>query len=158
MPVCTGLRGANGVRGGGARLAIFSLIGFALFLEAPNLAWADESGLSFWLPGTFGSFAAVPGTPGLTVSSFYYHTSPSAGASRDFLRGGKVEAALEGQGDLVFFGPTWIFTTPVLGGQASVSLLGLGGPNSASIDATLTGPRGNEISGSRSQALISARS
>jgi hypothetical protein len=43
----------------------------------------------------------------------------------------------------------------VLGGQASVSLIGVGGRNWASIDATLTGPRGNEISGSKSQALTS---
>ena len=28
---------------------------------------ADEAGVSFWLPGQYGSFAAVPSTPGLVI-------------------------------------------------------------------------------------------
>src|SRR5277367_4565394 len=43
-------------------------------------AVADESGTSFWLPGTYGSLAAVPGTPGWAVASVYYHTTVNAGA------------------------------------------------------------------------------
>jgi hypothetical protein len=39
---------------------------------------ADEGGLSFWLPGLFGSFAAAPGQPGLSVAAFYYHALASA--------------------------------------------------------------------------------
>ena len=38
-------------------------------------ASADEGGVSFWLPGLFGSLAATPLQPGLTFSSTYYHTS-----------------------------------------------------------------------------------
>ena len=30
--------------------------------------FADEGGVSFWLPGLFGSFAAAPGTPGWAVT------------------------------------------------------------------------------------------
>jgi hypothetical protein len=45
-----------------------------------SVSLADESGISFWLPGTHGSLAAVPGTPGWAVASVYYHTSVSAGA------------------------------------------------------------------------------
>jgi len=33
-------------------------------LASPQPASADEGGVSFWLPGNFGSLAAVPGTPG----------------------------------------------------------------------------------------------
>jgi hypothetical protein len=40
-------------------------------MAAPELVSADEGGVSFWLPGEFGSFAAVPGEPGLSVASFY---------------------------------------------------------------------------------------
>jgi hypothetical protein len=127
----------------------------AILLAAPGDSRADESGLSFWLPGLFGSFAAVPGQPGLSIATFYYHPSVSAGGGKDFLQGGRVEAGLQGRGDLLAAGPTYIFATPVFGGQAAVSLLGIGGRNWASIDATLTGPQGAQISGTKSQALTS---
>src|SRR5437016_1738068 len=48
---------------------------------APTIvARADEGGVSFWLPGLFGSLAATPLQPGWTLSTTYYHTSVSAGA------------------------------------------------------------------------------
>src|SRR3954453_19413552 len=45
----------------------------------PTSSFADEGGVSFWLPGLFGSLAATPLQPGLTFSSTYYHTSVTAG-------------------------------------------------------------------------------
>ncbi len=45
----------------------------------PGIASADEGGVSFWLPGTFGSLAAVPQQPGWSFAGIYYHTSVSAG-------------------------------------------------------------------------------
>src|SRR6266508_3822130 len=48
--------------------------------SAPTRSIADEGGISFWLPGSFGSLAAVPVTPGWAFGTFYYHTSVSAGA------------------------------------------------------------------------------
>src|SRR5450631_4299673 len=47
-------------------------------LALPQIAHADESGISFWLPGFFGSLAAVPQTPGWSLGSVYYHTSVAA--------------------------------------------------------------------------------
>src|SRR5260221_3729908 len=44
-----------------------------------NSAFADEGGVSFWLPGTFGSLAAAPMQPGWSFASIYYHTTVSAG-------------------------------------------------------------------------------
>jgi len=50
-----------------------------LALPVP-IARADEGGISFWIPGFFGSLAAVPAqAPGWSVTSVYYHTSVSAG-------------------------------------------------------------------------------
>jgi hypothetical protein len=43
-------------------------------------AKADEGGVSFWLPGLFGSLAAAPQQPGWSLSTIYYHTTVSAGA------------------------------------------------------------------------------
>jgi len=118
-------------------------------------AFADEGGVSFWLPGNFGSLAAAPGVPGWAWATIYYHTSVSAGAGASFPRGGRVDVGISGQGDLAFFGPSYIFAQPVLGGQFSASLLGVAGRNEASADISLTGPRGNTLFGTRTQALTS---
>jgi hypothetical protein len=124
-------------------------------LASASLARADQGGLSFWLPGEFGSFAAVPGEPGLSIASFFYYPSASASAGKEFSRGDQIVAGVQGRGALVGLGPGYTFATPVLGGQAAVSLLGVGGWSYGLVDATLTGPRGNTISGERSQSLTS---
>src|SRR5262245_66311982 len=49
-------------------------------LLSTNNSWADEGGVSFWLPGLYGSLAAVPGQPGFSFATFNYYTSVSAGA------------------------------------------------------------------------------
>lgn len=126
---------------------------FALTVAATQTARADESGISFWLPGFYGSLASAPAQPGWSWASVYYHTSVDAGRNKTFTRGGAVVAGLNGQGDLALFGPTYVFATPFLGAQASVSLLGIAGRSQASVDATLTGPLGNTISGSRTDAV-----
>jgi len=41
-------------------------------------ARADESGISFWIPGFFGSLAAAPQQPGWSLTTIYYHTDVSA--------------------------------------------------------------------------------
>jgi hypothetical protein len=50
-----------------------------------------------------------------------------------------VSANLHANLDLTFLAPTYTFATPVLGGQASVSLMGIYGNNSASLAGQLTG-------------------
>ena len=40
---------------------------------------ADEGGVSFWVPGFFGSLAAAPQQPGWSQANIYYHTNVSAG-------------------------------------------------------------------------------
>ena len=56
-----------------------------------SCASADENGISFWLPGLFGSLAATPQQPGWALANIYYHTSVSAGAdvarAREFTLG-----------------------------------------------------------------------
>jgi hypothetical protein len=47
---------------------------------APTVALADESGISFWVPGFFGSLAATPQQPGWSLATIYYHTTVSAGS------------------------------------------------------------------------------
>ena len=83
---------------------------------AARPAFADEGGVSFWLPGNFGSLAAVPGTPGWSWATVYYHGTVAAGADQLFPRGRRIDVGISGTGDLAFFGPTYVFATPVIGG------------------------------------------
>ena len=57
----------------------FAAVACAAVASIPTIAQADESGISFWIPGTFGSLAATPLQPGWTAAAIYYHTSVSAG-------------------------------------------------------------------------------
>lgn len=57
-----------------------TVVAVALLLR-PQISRADESGISFWVPGLFGSLAAVPTIPGWSPGSVYYHTSVEASAA-----------------------------------------------------------------------------
>jgi hypothetical protein len=123
-------------------------------IAVPTVALADEGGLSFWIPGFFGSLAATPEQPGFSLASIYYHTTVSAGAdvarAREITTGripinlsASLSASLDGNADLAMVIPTYVFATPVLGGQASVSLIGIYGQSSVpSLTGTLTGTLG----------------
>ena len=123
--------------------------------------------MSFWLPGLFGSLAAVPQQPGWSLASIYYHTSVSAGADVAFARQvpigrltvpftGNLNANLDADADLFLLVPTYVFANPVLGGQLAVGMMGVYGRNTVSVDATLTaalGPIGFTIAGSRTDSV-----
>jgi hypothetical protein len=125
------------------------------FLANPQIACADEGGVGFYLPGSFGSLAATPGVPGWSWATIYYHSEVAAGANAQFPRGGRTDVGISGRGDLIFAGPSYVFATPVLGGQASFSVLGAGGHDVASAALSLTGPMGNTIALARTQELTS---
>jgi hypothetical protein len=120
-----------------------------LLVTSASVALADESGTSFWLPGTYGSLAAVPGTPGWAVASVYYHTSVSAGAdvaaAREVQIGrfnpsatANLNASLHATADLAIIVPSYTFATPVLGGQLAVQMGTITGTTSANINGTLS--------------------
>lgn len=134
----------------------------------PVTASADEGGVSFWLPGHFGSLAATPQQPGWGFASVYYHTSVNASGNVAAARqvtinkfsptvSVNLDADLKGRADLVFLAPSYVFATPVLGGQLAVSMAGAFGRNRASIDGTLTtaiGPLVSTRTGSISDSLV----
>ena len=144
----------------------------AALLGLPGqVAFADEGGVSFWIPGFFGSLAAVPQqAPGWSVVSITYNTSVSAGgdvaAAREFELGriplnltATVSANVHANVPLEMAAATYTFATPVLGGQASATLLGAYGGNSTSlagsITGTLSGPLGGVIPFSRFDTINS---
>ena len=133
----------------GSQLRHFILAVVAL-ISAPTVAAADEGGVSFWVPGFFGSLAAAPQQPGWSLTSIYYHTTVSAGGdvglAREFQIGkvpvglsANLSANLNGTGDLGLLIPTYVFATPFLGGQASVGAVVSYGRTSASLAGTLSG-------------------
>src|SRR5271170_3995270 len=103
-------------------------------LTAPTGAVADEGGVSFWLPGLFGSLAAAPQQPGWSVTAMEYYDSVRAGGdvalARDItIRGfttnlsASINANLNSRIDLGLLIPSYVFAQPVLGGQAAVSMM-----------------------------------
>jgi len=139
----------------------------ALGALAPKPAQADEGGVSFWIPGFFGSLAAAPQQPGWSLTTMYYHTSVDAGADVAFARQvnrgrltvpftGNVNANLDARADLAIVIPQYVFATPIFGGQAAVLMLVPIGRNRVSVDATLTaslGPFGFDVSGGRTDSV-----
>lgn len=146
-------RHRGGIRSRLVAGAVTLSVTLGIALAGASAARADEGGLSLWLPGLYGSFAAVPGVPGWTFGTVYYHPSVSTGADVQFPRGGQVDVGVAGRGDLFAFGPTYIFEEPFWGAQAALGVLAIAGRNSASADATLTGPNGNTITGHRTDSV-----
>jgi hypothetical protein len=142
-------------------------VAIAAFAAVPQASLADEGGVSFWVPGFFGSLAATPQQPGWSLATIYYHTSVNAGADVAFARQvssgrittnftGNLSARLDADANLGMVIPNYVFATPFLGGQAAAALVVPFGRNKVSVDATLTGslgPFGFDVSGGRTDAV-----
>src|SRR5215510_9893409 len=131
-------------------IAAIAVLALATIVSAPRSALADEGGVSFWLPGFFGSLAAAPQQPGWALTSIYYHTTVSAGAdvarAREFEIGripvnltANVNASLNAKADLGLVMPTYTFATPVFGGQLTVGAIGIYGGVDTSLAGSVTG-------------------
>ena len=125
----------------------------ATVVLVPAVSLADEGGVSFWLPGLFGSLAAAPQQPGWAAASIYYHTTVAAGGdvslSREFeIRkiplnlSATATASLHATGDLGIFVPSYVFATPVFGGQAAATLMAIYGNDSTALAGTVAGTIG----------------
>jgi hypothetical protein len=132
----------------GKRGAGIAVLAASVLVSQPVLA--DEGGVSFWLPGFFGSLAASPLQPGWSLTSIYYHTTVSAGAdvakAREITIGripvnlnASVSASLDARADLGLLLPSYTFATPVFGGQLSVGAIGIYGRVDTSLAGTISG-------------------
>src|SRR6266581_6902761 len=152
------------------RLGVAAIVLASAIMFFSHRALADESGVSFWVPGFFGSLAATPQQPGWSLANVYYHTSVSAGGDVALARefqikqvpvnlSARLNASVNATGDLGFVIPTYVFATPVLGGQASASLVGAYGVVSTTLagqlSGNLTGPGGGSIPFMRSDSFSS---
>ncbi len=122
-------------------------------VNAPRTAIADQGGVSFWLPGIYGSLAAAPQQPGWSLPLVYYHTSVSASgsiAAAKQVRIGRfsptlkvnLDVNLDGDADLGLIAPTYVFPTTVFGGQLALGMMFVTGRNSVSLDGILSASLG----------------
>jgi len=114
-----------------------------------NISFADEGGVSFWLPGLFGSLAAAPQVPGWQFAAINYYTNVSASgtvaAAREITIGRfnptvsvSANVNLHAQADLALLVPSYVFATPVFGGQFALSMMAVAGTNHVNVDGTIT--------------------
>src|SRR5262245_28507479 len=57
-----------------------------IVLSTTSSSLADEGGVSFWVPGFFGSLAAAPQVPGFSFGNILYYSQVSAGGNVAFAR------------------------------------------------------------------------
>jgi hypothetical protein len=117
----------------------------AAIFSVPKSAFADEDGVSFWIPGFFGSLAATPQQPGWSLTSILYNTNVSASGNAAVAREVTIgefpkfpvsvtgSANVHADATIGFVAPTYVFATPFLGGQASAALLVGYGNNDTSL-------------------------
>jgi len=125
----------------------------ASVIVLPAASLADEGGTSFWVPGTFGSFAAVPETPGWSLTITNYYTSTNAGddvATARAITSGRIKptdrldetSSYTSRCDTVSFNPSYAFATAVLGGQFSIGVTVPIGSRTVGLDRALTSVSG----------------
>ena len=98
-------------------IAAFTILG------ATNCAFADEGGVSFWLPGQYGSFAAVAPEQGFSMPLVTYYYSGGASGGQALGAGGDVRLDVDTRFLGQFVVPTYTPDTTIFGGQPSYSLL-----------------------------------
>jgi hypothetical protein len=138
-----------------ATAAVFGLASLLSGLLSAPTARADEGGVSFWIPGFFGSLAAAPLEPGWALTTMEYYDSVRAGGDVALARNitiqgantnfnlnlqASINASLNSTIDVGFLIPTYTFAQRFFGAQLTVGMItGLG-----YVDTTLQG----QISGS----------
>jgi hypothetical protein len=122
---------------------------FAIVVSTTTISLADEDGVSFWLPGLFGSLAAAPQKPGWSFAAINYYDSISASgtiaAARE-IRIGKLNPTvnvdfnvnIHANLDFVLLNTGYVFATPVFGGQLAVGMTGIVGTNDTNLNGTIT--------------------
>jgi hypothetical protein len=140
----------------GQRSSIQSIVAFAVLAfatSAPKIAMADEGGVSFWLPGLFGSLAVAPLQPGWSVAAIEYYDSVRAGGdvalAREVQIGhftttlhADINASLHSRIDLGLLIPSYTFEQRFLGAQASVSMMTVVGRMDTTLQGTIVGTLG----------------
>jgi len=135
------------------RVFVAASVVTALIIAHDGAARADEGGVGAWLPGSFGSLAATPLAPGWSLGLIYLHADTSGGgdvaASRTLRFPNRtvnltvnLDANLRAGLDVGIIAPSYVFATPVFGGQLAINVLALYGNVQGQVDANVTGALG----------------
>jgi hypothetical protein len=158
----TNLVGSEHLRSWVRSLPAILVLALGVTLALPATSFADEDGVSFWIPGLFGSLAAVPQHPGWQFTAINYFDSVSASgaaaAAREITIGKlnptvnvNLNANVKATIDFVAVAPGYVFATPVFGGQLNLTMIGVGMLNSTAVNGSLTLASGLTREGSISQ-------
>ena len=139
----------------------------SVMLTGPRQAMADEGGVSFWLPGQYGSLAAAPSQPGWAFADILYLTDTRSGgqvaAARQVTIGRfsptvnvSLDASLHPRVPANFVNANYVFATPVLGGQLAMGMTGVFGRPAVSLDGTLTASIGG-FTATRNGSILDER-
>jgi hypothetical protein len=106
------------------------------------------------VPGFFGSLSATPQVPGFSFANILYYSQVSAGGNVAFAKqvplgninanfNGNFNANVHGSAEPLYLAaPGYTFATPVLGGQANITVAIPYGRVQSSVDATIAGNLG----------------
>jgi hypothetical protein len=135
------------VEGRGPAKAIVAILAIYALQTVPALA--DEGGVSFWLPGQYGSFAAVAPTPGWSMPLFFYNYGGSIEKGRLIPRGHLLSAGLSTSFDALFIVPTYTPDGMILGARSNFSLAFAPSYNASSASVSV-----GSLSASRSDSIF----
>jgi hypothetical protein len=138
------------------RFQLAAFVALAAVFCSTNISLADEGGVSFWIPGLYGSLAAVPQVPGWAVGIVDLWNPVSASgnvaAAREVTINGikgpvtvNLNATIKANPNIVLVDPTYVFATPVFGGQFALSMAGAYGRSIAGLSGTLTATSGDTV-------------
>lgn len=110
-----------------------AFLALSAFACSTSVALADEGGVGFWFPGLFGSLSAVPQVPGWALGIVNLYNPVSGGGNVAAARqvtinnlpvnvNVNLNATIKANPNLVLVDPSYVFATPVFGGQLAASL------------------------------------
>jgi len=132
---------------------VAAIFAFATITCSPGVSLADEGGVSFWIPGLYGSLAATPQVPGWSIGFVDLYNPVSASGNVAAAREITINKFsttvnvnfnlnLKANPNLILANPTYVFATPVFGGQFALSMAGAYGRSIAELNGTLTATAG----------------
>ncbi|MDI9849735.1 transporter [Rhodoblastus sp. 17X3] len=135
---------------GASRAVIARTAAMAVLVAVPGAAFADEGGTSYWVPGSFGSMAAVPTASGWSVTGWLYYANTQQKASAIFVRDPVLGAPPANVAAIPsarqynstyqdYIVPTYTFKDPVLGGQLALGVTAQVGPAFTTVSGVWSG-------------------
>ncbi|WP_319546651.1 transporter [Ruegeria conchae] len=113
------------------------IVGLLFAVACGSHSLADEGGVSFWLPGQYASFAAIPPEPGFSMPLVTYGYSGNASRDRPLSIGGEIRLGVDARYLGQFIIPTYSPQNDVLGGRLAFSLATIIATSKVSADATI---------------------